>query len=119
LTPQLQAAGEKIRAMIAAKPLDPPSRKDLAPDAASNQALRFLVQSGELVEINVEIVLSADAMKQAAEMVRSHIRKHGPATTSDLRQMLGNSRRVAIPLLERLDRDGLTVRQGDKRALRS
>jgi len=119
LTPQLQAAGEKIRAMIAAKPLDPPSRKDLAPDAASNQALRFLIQSGELVEINVEIVLSAGAMKQAAEMIRNHIRKHGPATTSDLRQLLGNSRRVAIPLLERLDRDGVTVRQGDKRALRS
>jgi len=33
--------------------------------------------------------------------------------------MLGNSRRVAIPLLERLDRDGVTVRQGDKRALRA
>jgi selenocysteine-specific elongation factor len=119
LTPQLQAAGEKIRAMIATKPLDPPSRKDLAPDAASNQALRFLIQSGEIVEINVEIVLSADALKQATEMVRNYIGKHGPATTSDLRQMLGNSRRVAIPLLERLDRDGLTVRQGDKRALRS
>jgi selenocysteine-specific elongation factor len=119
LTPQLQAAGGKIRAMIAAKPLDPPSRKDLAPDPASQQALRYLVQSGELVEINVEIVMSAEALKQATTMVRDFIRKHGPATTSDLRQMLGNSRRVAIPLLERLDRDGVTVRQGDKRALRS
>ena len=119
LTPQLQAAGGKIRAMISAKPLDPPSRKDLAPDAASQQALRYLVQSGELVEINVEIVMSAEAVKQATTMVRDFIRKHGPATTSDLRQMLGNSRRVAIPLLERLDRDGITVRQGDRRALRA
>ena len=105
--------------MIAAKPLDPPSRKDLAPDTASQQALRYLVQSGELVEINVEIVMGAEAVKQAAAIVRDFIRKHGPATTSDLRQMLGNSRRVAIPLLERMDRDGITLRQGDKRALRS
>ncbi len=119
LTPQLGAAGEKIRALIAAKPLDPPSRKDLAPDPASQQALRFLIQSGELVEINVEIVMSAEAVKQATAMIRDFIRKHGPATTSDLRQMLGNSRRVAIPLLERLDRDGVTLRQGDKRSLRS
>jgi selenocysteine-specific elongation factor len=118
LTPQLRAAGEKIRAMLAAKPLDPPSRKDLAADPASQQALRYLVQSGELVEINVEIVMGAEAVKQATTMVRDFIRKQGPATTSDLRQMLGNSRRVAIPLLERLDRDGITVRQGDKRALR-
>jgi len=119
LTPPLQAAGARIRAMIAAKPLDPPSRKDLAPDGASQQALRFLVQSGELVEVNVEIVMTAQAVKEATGMIRDFIRKNGPATTSDLRQMLGNSRRVAIPLLERLDRDGVTVRQGDKRSLRS
>jgi selenocysteine-specific elongation factor len=118
LTPQLQAAAGKIRLMMAAKPLDPPSRKDLAPDAALQQALRYLVQSGELVEINVEIVMAAEAVKQATAMVREFIRTHGPATTSALRQMLGNSRRVAIPLLERLDRDGVTVRQGDQRALR-
>jgi selenocysteine-specific elongation factor len=119
LTPQLQAAGGKIRALLAAKPLDPPSKKDLAPDIASQQALRYLIQSGELIDINVEIVMTAEAVKQATTMVRDFIRKGGPATTSDLRQMLGNSRRVAIPLLERLDRDGVTVRQGDKRALRS
>lgn len=119
LTPPLQSAGAKIRALIAARPLDPPSRKDLAPDPASQQALRFLIQSGELVEVNAEIVMTAESVKQATEMIRHHLRVHGPATTSDLRQMLGNSRRVAIPLLERLDRDGVTLRQGDKRALRS
>jgi selenocysteine-specific elongation factor len=119
LPPQLQAAGAKIRALLAAKPLDPPSRKDLAPDAGSQQALRFLIETGEVAEINVEIVMSTDSMKRASEMVRRFIRENGPATTSDLRQMLGNSRRVAIPLLERLDRDGVTMRQGDKRLLRS
>jgi selenocysteine-specific elongation factor len=116
---QLQAAGAKIRAMLAAKLLDPPSRKDLAPDTGSQQALRFLIETGEVAEINAEIVMSADGMKRASEMIRQFIRAKGPATTSDLRQMLGNSRRVAIPLLERLDRDGITLRQGDKRALRS
>jgi len=119
LPPQLQAAGARVRAMLATKPMDPPSRKDLAPDVASQQALRFLIQTGEVVEINAEIVMSVDSMKHASEMIRQFIRAKGPATTSDLRQMLGNSRRVAIPLLERLDRDGVTLRQGDKRSLRS
>jgi len=81
--------------------------------------LRYLIQSGELIDVNIEIVMTAEAVKQATAMIRDFIRKNGPATTSDLRQMLGNSRRVAIPLLERLDRDGVTVRQGDKRALRA
>jgi selenocysteine-specific elongation factor len=119
LPPQLQSAGAKIRALLAAKPLDPPSRKDLAPDTGSQQALRFLIETGEVAEINVEIVMSTDSLKRACEMIRQFIRAKGPATTSELRQMLGNSRRVAIPLLERLDRDGITLRQGDKRSLRS
>jgi selenocysteine-specific elongation factor len=119
LPPQLRAAGAKIRAMLAAKPLDPPSRKDLAPDAGSQQALRFLIETGEVAEINVEIVMSTESLKRASQMIREFLRAKGPSTTSDLRQMLGNSRRVAIPLLERLDRDGVTLRQGDKRSLRS
>jgi selenocysteine-specific elongation factor len=119
LPPELQAAGAKIRAMLAGNPLDPPSRKDLAPDPGSQQALRFLIETGEVVEINIEIAMSADSMKRATEMIRQFIRAKGPTTTSDLRQMLGNSRRVAIPLLERLDREGVTLRQGDKRVLRS
>jgi selenocysteine-specific elongation factor len=36
---------------------------------------------------------------------------------SQLRQALGSSRRVMVPLLERLDRDGVTRRTGDKRML--
>jgi selenocysteine-specific elongation factor len=41
-----------------------------------------------------------------------------PATTSALRQLLGTSRRVVVPLLEHLDRIGLTIRDGDRRRLR-
>ena len=119
LPPQLQAAGAKIRATLAEKALDPPSRKDLAPDPGSQQALRFLIQTGEVAEINAEIAMSIHNLKRATEMVRQFIRAKGPATTSDLRQMLGNSRRVVIPLLEKLDRDGVTLRQGDRRVLRS
>ena len=39
------------------------------------------------------------------------------AGASELRQLLGTSRRVIIPFLERLDRDGVTHRIGDKRVL--
>ena len=51
-------------------------------------------------------------------MIRTFIREHGPATVSDLRQALGTSRRVVVPLLEYLDRTFVTLRQGDKRTAR-
>jgi selenocysteine-specific elongation factor len=50
--------------------------------------------------------------------VAEFISNNGPATVSELRQALGSSRRVMVPLLERLDREGVTTRAGDKRRLR-
>ena len=118
LSGPLQAAGSKLRSALAAKPFDPPSRKELAPDRVSQQALRFLIETGEAVEINAEIVMAAEDMRRATQLIPQFIREHGPATVSQLRQMLGTSRRVIIPLLERLDRDGVTLRQLDRRTLR-
>ena len=114
----LQAAGTKLVHALAAKPFDPPSRKDLTPDALSQRALRFLIETGEVVEINAELVMAAQGVAQASDVIQKFIRDHGPATVSDLRQALGSSRRVVVPLLEYLDRTFVTLRQGDKRALR-
>jgi selenocysteine-specific elongation factor len=114
----LRTAGETVRRSLTARPLEPPSRKELTPDGASQRALKFLIDSGEVVEINAELVMSAAAVAQATAQVKAFVAKNGPATVSDLRQSLGSSRRVVVPFLEYLDRMFVTVRHGDKRALR-
>jgi selenocysteine-specific elongation factor len=114
----LRAAGETMRRALSAQPLEPPSRKELTPDAASQRALKFLIESGEVIEISAELVLGATAVAQATAQVKAFMAKHGPATVSELRQSLGSSRRVVVPFLEYLDRTFVTVRHGDKRALR-
>lgn len=118
LPSHLQPAGARVRKSLSAKPLEPPSRKELTPDALTQQALRFLVQSGEAVEIGDELVLHSDHYQRAIAAIRDHIRSRGGATVSELRQVLNTSRRVMVPLLEKLDREGITLRQGDKRVLR-
>lgn len=118
LPPHLVEAGKKVRAALAAKPFDPPSRKELAPDAATQQALRFLLQTNEAVEVSDEIVLLTDAFSRAREEIRKLLSAAGAASASEIRQALGTSRRVIIPLLEYLDKKGFTRREGDKRALK-
>jgi selenocysteine-specific elongation factor len=118
LSPHLQAAGAKVRAALSAKPIDPPSRKDLAADAASQQALRFLLQTGEAIDLGEDVVLLADNYSRAIETIRQFLSERGSATAGELRQALGTSRRIVIPLLERLDKEGITRREGDKRKLR-
>ena len=115
----LSEAGRKILATLAARPFDPPSRKELIVDAAAHQALRFLSETGEVVVLNEDVLLSADAFEQMKSRIAQALRASGPATVSELRQMLGTTRRIVVPLLERCDREGLTSRKGDRRALRS
>lgn len=118
LPPHLQAAGHRVRTALAAKPLDPPARKHLAPDTAAQQALRFLIQDGEAVELSADLVLGFAAFAQARDTIGRVLQKQSRATASELRQTLGTSRRVLIPLLEYLDRQGFTRRDGDYRSLR-
>jgi selenocysteine-specific elongation factor len=117
LPPALQAPGERIRRELLLKPMEPPSRKQLAPDVPSQQALRFLVQCGEAVELGPDVVLARSSWATAVRKIQDHLRRHGRATAGELRQELGTTRRLLIPLLERLDRDGITRRDGDWRVL--
>jgi selenocysteine-specific elongation factor len=117
LPPQLQSAADRIRGVLAAKRFDPPSRAQLAPDATSQQALRFLRDGGELVELSAEVILATEQFGKMGEATVAFLRKNNSAGASELRELLGTSRRVIIPFLERLDRDGVTRRIGDKRVL--
>ena len=117
LPPHLQRTGAELRAALAAKPFDPPSRKELAKTAAAAEALRFLAQTGEVVLCGNEVVLGAAAFAKMKAQVTTALRAR-PATTSELRELLGTSRRVLIPFLEHLDKTGLTLREGDRRRLR-
>ena|SRR6266498_2255448 len=119
LPPKLQAAGTTLRAALSAKPFEPPAKKELTLDPLAQQAMRFLLETGEAIEVGPDLVMLAEHFVRAREAIRQCLRERGPATASDLRQALGTNRRVIIPLLERLDRDGITQRQGDNRVLRS
>ena len=108
----MQAGVDKIRKALRAKPMGPPARKEF--DA---KALRFMIDADEAVEISAELVMDAEAFDNAVDQIRQRLQQGG-AKASELREALGTSRRVIIPLLEKLDRDRVTVRQGDLRVLR-
>jgi len=118
LPPKLQAAGARLRAALAAKPFEPLAKKKLAPDALAQQALRFLLDTGEAMEVSRELVMQTESYARARAGIVIFLRERSEATASDLRQHLNTNRRVIIPLLEKLDRDGVTRRQGDARVLR-
>jgi len=117
LPARLQPAEGKIRAALLQKPFDPPPRREIELERGAQHVLRFLIESGEVIEVGANAVLLRENFERMRARIIEFISKNGPATVSELRHALESSRRIMVPLLERLDRDGVTRRMRDKRVL--
>jgi selenocysteine-specific elongation factor len=114
----LRPIENKTRAALSEKPFDPPPRRTLETDPQTRLVLRFLIENGKAIEISEDVVMLSEHFAAMRADVVNFISKNGPATVSEVRQALQSSRRVMVPFLERLDRDGITRRVGEKRLLR-
>jgi selenocysteine-specific elongation factor len=114
-----QDLANKILGALATKPFDPPTVGQIAPDGKARETLNFLIRQRRVVEIAPDVVLLQTSFDKMKSVIGQAISENGPATVSELRQRLESSRRVIVPFLEKLDRDGFTRRQGDRRVLAS
>ncbi|HLN69476.1 MAG TPA: SelB C-terminal domain-containing protein, partial [Streptosporangiaceae bacterium] len=76
------------------------------------RAIAAAARAGLLLRVTEQIVLAPGTEAEAARILA---RLPQPFTTAEARQALGTTRRVAIPLLEYLDRAGITQRLPDDR----
>ncbi|BDS05760.1 selenocysteine-specific translation factor [Oceaniferula spumae] len=98
--------------------LQPPNKADLTATAKSDQAMKFLIRSGQAIELDPKVVISTSVRDAASDRVKAFITEKGQATASELRQHLDSTRKVVMPLLEHLDAIGLTVRNDNFRTLK-
>jgi selenocysteine-specific elongation factor len=84
---------------------------------ADRKATALLVRLGVLVPIAPGGWLGRTALEGAVAALRRTFGDGRPFSASEAREALGTTRRTAIPLLEHLDRTGVTARQGDLRRL--
>ena len=73
----------------------------------------FLVKQGNLVRLGEGIYVHRDALAAARERIST--RAGETLDVSQFKEFFGLSRKIAIPLLEWLDREGATKRIGDTR----
>jgi selenocysteine-specific elongation factor len=105
-------AVEKIRAELTANPFAAPASEHLATLGLGPRELGAAVRAGALVRIAEGVVLLPSSIKDAVATLGTLPQ---PFTVSQARQALDTTRRVAVPLLELLDRQGLTLRLPDDR----
>lgn len=86
--------------------------------ARSPALLHLLIERGTLMRAG-EAVYARAVLEGLAERVRALLLEKGEMSPGDFKELSGLSRRGAIPLLEWLDEQRVTLRKGDVRVLRA
>ncbi len=99
----------------------PPSLSELlagTPQPTAQAVRLALLETGTLIDLGQGLLIHAQAISSAEQLLRQLFQKQPELTTSQIRQQLGTTRKIVIPLLNYFDRLGLTLRKGDVRVLR-
>jgi selenocysteine-specific elongation factor len=110
LPERVEIALAGVTADLARTPFVAPDANRLAELGLGGRELAAAVRAGRLLKVTDGIVLLPGADQQAGRVLA---RLDQPFTLSAARQALNTTRRVAVPLLELLDRTGVTERLPD------
>ncbi len=117
-SPEQEAQAARLRQAMAAAPFAPPSiaelERQLKVDA---EVIAALVENGTLVKVSEQLVFFREAYEEMVRKVVAHVQANGKITVAEFRDVVGSSRKYALPLLEHLDDLRVTRRVGDERVL--
>ena len=111
-SPSVERAIEAVLSRLEASPFAAPEVPEWDAAGITERHLAALTRQGRLLRLAAGVYLRPDAIEAAIPVLAE---LPSPFTTSQARQALNTSRRTALPLLELLDRRGLTVRIDDTR----
>jgi len=98
-------------------PTLPPSVADCKA-AVGDDIYGALLALNELYQISPEVVFRPESYQKMIAQLIKKIKKDGPITVAQARDMFGSSRKFMLAFLEKLDSEGVTVREGDVRRLK-
>ena len=78
--------------------------------------LQILLREKSLVRVSAELIFHRNALAHLREQLLAHKRAKGDRLSVPVfKELAGITRKYAIPLLEYLDREHITLRDGDSR----
>jgi selenocysteine-specific elongation factor len=124
--PKLSANQRKLKDKIVEEHkkagFQPPEPASFANQAGGNAAalkdiFEVACAEGLLVRVTDDLFLHADADEEMRRKVAERLAPGTGATVAEIRDLLGTTRKFAVPICEYLDRTGVTKREGDLRVL--
>jgi selenocysteine-specific elongation factor len=118
-----QDLADRIRTLLGAQALAPPELALLEKTLGLGRSralelLRVLERDGSIVRVTNDLYVERAAIDRLKAEMAAHFPAASEVTPAAFRERFGTSRKYTIPLLEFLDREGITVRTGELRRMR-
>jgi len=116
-----QQISDKMLELYSYRGWMPPSLNELqqyfpASDPREVKEVLFrLCSQGKLIKLDEQLYISPSWVEKAIQMLKQHFKEQNQITLSQFREMLGTSRKYAVPLAEYLDGLKVTKRVKDVR----
>jgi len=117
-SPSQEKAVQELLAKFAAAPNSPPGVKE-AQLEVGEELYNALIDLGLLTQVSNEVVFRTQDYEQMMSELQSLYKKQDLLTAAQVRDHFNTSRKYVLAFLEHLDQQGVTVREGDFRRLRT
>ncbi len=123
LTPEQQRVVDGVETEFRRAGATPPSPEEAlarfgVKGAEKHELFQLLVADRRLVRVKESLYFHAEALQSIQDKLVEHLREKKQLSPADVKDLLGVSRKYAIPLMEYFDAQRVTVRQGEHRVLR-
>lgn len=113
---------EKILQALERAEFQPPTKEELSealsiPKKVVTDILMLMSKEGRVVRINDSLYITATAHTEMLSRLKGFYVKKPEMTVAEFRDILGTTRKYALPFLEYLDSNKITLRVGDVRKL--
>ncbi|MCI4626003.1 MAG: selenocysteine-specific translation elongation factor [Candidatus Magnetoovum sp. WYHC-5] len=125
--PKLTSIDESLKTKILTILKDaaflPPPKQEITKslsikESQTDDLLRFLIKEGSVIRINDAIYLLKELYNEMIKKLKEYHNKNTDViTVGEFRDMINTSRKYALPYLEYLDSQKITLRIGDKRKI--
>ncbi|HSB65855.1 MAG TPA: selenocysteine-specific translation elongation factor [Anaerolineales bacterium] len=116
-TPQQQHTIDNLLALFKASPFSPPTEKECI-SQVGEELYNAMIEAGLLIPIPPDVVFRVQDYELMLSDIKLLINKKGQITAGEVRDHFNTSRRYVLALLEYLDAQGVTKREGDYRRLK-
>jgi selenocysteine-specific elongation factor len=115
---------DRIKKILGEQPMSPPELKEIEKQLEISrnkltEVIRLLERDGSVIRVTADLYYLSSTIDQVRAILKKYLSDKAEISAASFRDLINSSRKYTIPLLEYFDREGVTLRIGDVRRLKS